>query len=162
MLLLRDLTCRNSDADASNLEKSIIRGYIQCKVVITVVIKKTDKEHKKRLTTKEENDVFSPQTVGAGDPPKWSIWSGDPIILGRGPGCTGKFVQTSNVKWRKWYARPWKGCTKIVSTSAQISKYYPSKMLNKIHTRLRQMYSYDYWQKEFHYKLTLVISFFNP
>ena len=52
--------CRNSDADTTNLEKSIIPGYIQCKVVITVAIKKTETEHIKRLTTKEENDVFSP------------------------------------------------------------------------------------------------------
>ena len=29
LLLLRDLTCRNSDADTTNLEK--LRGYIQCK-----------------------------------------------------------------------------------------------------------------------------------
>ena len=92
--------CRNSDADTTNLEKSIIPGYIQCKVVITVAIKKTETEHIKRLTTKEENDVFSPWTIGAGDQPKWSIWSRDPIILSRGRGCTGKFIQTSNIKWK--------------------------------------------------------------
>ena len=62
---------------------------------------KTETEHIKILTTKEENDVFFPQTIGAGDQPKWSIWSGDPIILGRGPGCTEKFIQTLNIKWKK-------------------------------------------------------------
>ena len=60
--------CRNSDADTMNLEKSIIQDYLQCKVIIMVVMKKkTETEHIKRLTTKEENDAFSPQTVGAGD-----------------------------------------------------------------------------------------------
>ena len=44
--LFRDLTCRNSDADTTNLEKSIIQNYLQCKVVIMVVIKKTEMEHK--------------------------------------------------------------------------------------------------------------------
>ena len=29
--------------------------------------KKTEMEHIRKLTTKEENDAFSPQTVGAGD-----------------------------------------------------------------------------------------------
>ena len=29
--------------------------------------KKTEMEHIKRLTTKEENNAFSPKTVGAGD-----------------------------------------------------------------------------------------------
>ena len=32
-----------------------------------VVIKKPEMERIKRLTTKEENDAFSPQIVGAGD-----------------------------------------------------------------------------------------------
>ena len=75
------MRCRNSDADTTNLEKSIIQDYIQCKVVILVVIKKTETEHIKRLTTKEENNAFSPQTVDAGDLQKWSFWSRDHIIL---------------------------------------------------------------------------------
>ena len=29
--------------------------------------KKTEMEHIKKLTTKEENDAFTPQTIGAGD-----------------------------------------------------------------------------------------------
>ena len=46
-----------------------------------VIIKKTEMEHIKKLTTKEENDTFSPQTVGTGDLQKWSIWSRDHITL---------------------------------------------------------------------------------
>ena len=53
---------------------------MQCKVVIAIVIKKTETEDTKRLTTKEENDVFSPRTTDGGDRPKSSIWSGELII----------------------------------------------------------------------------------
>ena len=34
---------------------------------MVVIKKKTEMERIKRLTTKEENDAFSPQIVGAGD-----------------------------------------------------------------------------------------------
>ena len=52
-------------------------------VVIKKKIKKTPPEHINRLTTKEENDAFSPKTIGAGDLQKWSIWGRDHITLER-------------------------------------------------------------------------------
>ena len=54
--------------------------------------KKTEIEHIKRLTTKEENNAFSPQTVGAGDLQKLSIWSGDHITLDREQSFTREFM----------------------------------------------------------------------
>ena len=48
-----------------------------------VVIEKTEMEHRKRLTTKEEKYAFSPQTVSAADQHKWSIRSGGLITQDR-------------------------------------------------------------------------------
>ena len=64
------MTCRNSDADTTNLERSIIQDHLQCMVVIMVVLKTPEMEHIKRLTTKEEKYAFSPPTVGVEDQQK--------------------------------------------------------------------------------------------
>ena len=59
--------CGNSNADTTNLEKSIIQDYLQCKVITMVVIEKTEMGHIKRMTAKKENNAFSSQRIGAGD-----------------------------------------------------------------------------------------------
>ena len=61
----------------------------------------------------------------------WSIWSRDPTTTGKEPGCTRKFMQSSYTTWKELYAILCPGYIKIFSTSAPISKYYPSKMFNK-------------------------------
>ena len=52
MLLLRNLTYRNSDADTANVEKSITQGYIQCRDFTTVASSKTKMVQIEKLTTK--------------------------------------------------------------------------------------------------------------
>ena len=67
MLLLRNLTYRNSDADTVKVEKSITQGYIECWDFTTVASSKTEMVHVEKLTTKGGQYALSLQTVGAGD-----------------------------------------------------------------------------------------------
>ena len=60
--------------------------------------KKNRNETHKEIDYKRGKRCLFPTNNRAGDQPKGNIWSRDPIILGRGPGCTGKFIQTSNIK----------------------------------------------------------------
>ena len=131
MVLLRNLTYRNSDADTANVEKSITQGYILYRDFTTVTRSKTEMVQVEKLTTKGGQYALSLQTIGAGDLLKWIIWSEDPTTPGREPGCTKKFMQSSNTTWKKIYTILCPGYIKIISTSATISKYYPSKMFNK-------------------------------
>ena len=129
--MLRKLTYRNSDADTANVENAITQVYIQCTDFTTVASSKTEMVHVEKLTTKEGQYALSLQTVSAGDLLKSSIWIGYPATPGREPRCTRKFMQSSNATLKKLYTILCLGYIKIISTSAPISKYYPSKMFNK-------------------------------
>ena len=52
MLLLRNLTYRNSDADTANVEKSITQCCIQRRDFTTLASSKTEIVHVEKLTTK--------------------------------------------------------------------------------------------------------------
>ena len=123
MLLLHNLTYRNSDADTANVEKSITQGYIQCRDLTTVASSKTEMVHVEKLTTKVGQYAFYLQTIGAENLLKWSIWGGDPNTKGGEPGCPRKFMQSSNTIL---YTILCPGYIKIISISAPISKYYLS------------------------------------
>ena len=86
MLLLRNLTYRDSDADTANVEKSVTQAYIQCKDFTTVANSKTEMVQIEKLTTRGGKYVLSLQTIGAGDLLKWNIWNGDPATPGTGQG----------------------------------------------------------------------------
>ena len=94
MLLLCNLTYRNSDADTDNVEKSITQGYIQCRDFTTVASSKTEMVHVEKLTTKGVKYALSLQTIGAGDLLKWNIWNGDPAKPGTEPGIIKKLNQS--------------------------------------------------------------------
>ena len=62
------MTYRNSDADTTNVEKSIIQGYMQCRDFTAVASSKTEMVRVEKLTTKGGGGyALSYQTVGAGD-----------------------------------------------------------------------------------------------
>ena len=62
------MTYRNSDADTTNVEKSIIQGYMQCRDFTAVASSKTEMVRVEKLTTKGGGEyALSYQTVGAGD-----------------------------------------------------------------------------------------------
>ena len=50
--LLRNVTYRNSDTDTTNVEKSIIQGYMQCRDFTAVASSKTEMVRVEKLTTK--------------------------------------------------------------------------------------------------------------
>ena len=132
LLLLRNLTYRNSDADTANAEKSITQCCIQCRDFSQVASSKTEMVHVDKLTAKRGQYALFLQTVGPVDLLKWNIWSGDPTTPGREPGCKRKFMQSANTTLRKLRTILCPGYIKIISTSTSIPKYYPSKRFNKI------------------------------
>ena len=52
MLLLRNVTYKNSDANTANVEESIIQGYVQCRDFTAVASSKTEMVRVEELTTK--------------------------------------------------------------------------------------------------------------
>ena len=62
MLLLRNVTYINSDADTTKTNKSISQGYLQGRDFTMVASSKTEMEHVEKMITKEEQCAFSLQT----------------------------------------------------------------------------------------------------
>ena len=67
MLLLRNLTYRDSDVNTANIEKPITQGYIQCWDFTTVASSKTEMVHVEKLTTKGGKYALSLQTSDAAE-----------------------------------------------------------------------------------------------